>query len=135
MTQPSMRLFFVGVLTFRAIELGASWAKAHARLAEVYVAQDRLELAMQAYTKAISLCSDNKKKMYRTLHDNIKKRHDDPTYGKRNVYNPTRGDSKPLLERLKAAVPDPLTYGHAVPGPMGYLTAMDKVCLAFVTDV
>jgi hypothetical protein len=123
------------VLTSRATELDASWAKAHSRLAEVYVAQDRLILAMRAYTKAISLSTDNQKKTYQTLHDKIKKRHHDPTFGTQSVYNPSRGGPEPFMVRLIAAVPNPLTYSLAIPSPMGYLTAMDKACLAFVLYV
>ena len=135
MTQPSMRPFAANVLTSRATELDSSWAKGHSRLAEVYVAQERLNLAMAAYTKAMSLCPDNQRKTYQALHDKIKKRNEDPTYGAQNIYNPAIGGSQPLLERLKAAVPNPLTYVLALPSPFGYLTAMDKVCNAFAPYV
>src|SRR5947207_12233543 len=119
MMQPSMSLFTADVLTSRATELDASWAKAHSRLAEVYVAQDRLQLAMAAYAKAMSLCPDNQRKMYQALHDKIKKRNDEPTCRKLNVYNPATGGPVPLLEHLKAVVPNPLTYALALPSPLG----------------
>jgi len=123
------------VLTSRATELDASWAKAHSRLAEVYVAQGRLQLAMLAYTKAMSLCPDNQRRTYQALHDKIEKRKNDPTSVPVTVYNPAKGGSDTLFERLKAAVPDPLTYNIAFPSPLGYLTAVDKVYTAFVPYV
>jgi hypothetical protein len=130
-----MKLLLDDVLTSRATELDASWAKAHSRLAEVYVAQERLILAMRAYTKAISLSTDTQKKTYQEMHDQIKKRHHDPSYATASVYNASKGGPEPFLIRLKAAVPDPATYALAIPSPMGYLTAMDRACLAFVLFV
>jgi glutamate formiminotransferase len=90
---------------------------------------------MRAYTKAISLSTDTQKKSYQALHDKIKKRHHDPTYGAKNVYNPSSGGPEPFMVRLKAAVPNLAAYSLAIPSPVGYLTAMDKACLAFVLYV
>jgi hypothetical protein len=117
----------------RATELDTAWAKGYSRLAEVYVAQDRLQLALGAYTKAMNLSSGNQKKTYKASHDKIKERLSDTTFAKKNIYNAKTTSGGMIFDRLKAAIPSNKPYDYLDPSPLGYLTAADKVCEAYTT--
>jgi hypothetical protein len=100
----------------------------------VYVAQDRLELALKAYTKAISLSSESQKKIYKTLHDKIQQRLDDTSSFQKNIYNPNKSNKGTIFERLRAVVPNAEVHASTYPSILGYLTAADKVCEAYSLD-
>ena len=113
----------------RATELDGSWPKGYSRVAEVYIAQDRLQLAMEAYTKAISLCPKAKRRCTKLCTTKLKKRQTTILLMAMCKYTLQARMVRFLLECVRAAVP---TYSLAVPSPLSYLTTVDKLCCAFI---
>jgi hypothetical protein len=119
----------------RATELDESWAKGHARLAEVYVAKDQLELAVKAYEKAISVGSKKDKKTYTTLHDKVKAKWLDPNRTGLTQTIPLEAVKDGLYGRIKEALPDPKQFNPWNPCPLGWMSAADKVAMAYLHSI
>jgi hypothetical protein len=115
----------------RATELDPSWAKGYSRLAQIYVAQFRYFEAMQAYEKAIPLCDERQKEINKAHQDNLKQKIENPKYLGGNIMSAKKAEKGWYIKRMEADIPDPKKYNSTNPCPLGYLTAADKVYIAF----
>lgn len=112
--------------------MNETWAKGYSRLAEVYGAQDRYELAMEAYAKAIKLCPEAQKVQYQTLYEKAMAKHLDPRWVNAGIHDPMKSGEAAMFARFRARVPKPQTFGLGSNlNPLGYLTAADKICNGF----
>jgi hypothetical protein len=115
----------------RATELDPSWAKGYSRLAEVYLAQFRYIEAILVYDKVIPLCDEKQKKIYQGHRDKVKLKIEDPKYLEGTIISAKKAEKVWYIKRMEPDIPDPEKYTSTSPCPLGYLTAADKVYIAF----
>jgi hypothetical protein len=118
---------------FRAIEIDPKWGKAYSRLAEVYVGQFRYMDASQEYQKAMDLVDEKQKAVYQLQREKLEKRLTTATVDslKTISINDRKISSKWYIKAMEADIRNPKTYTSINPCPLGYLTAADKIYLAY----
>jgi hypothetical protein len=113
--------------------LDETWIKGHSRLAEVYVAQERYELAMETYAECICLSSETQKDQYRKKYEKAMANHLDPRHMDAGHHDPHKSGDEAMFARFRAGNPGVWTDDSGASCPLGYLSAADKICNGYIT--
>jgi hypothetical protein len=111
--------------------LDETWVKGHSRLAEVYVAQERYELAMEAYAECINLSPETQKDQYKRKYEKVMAYYFDPRHMEAGHHDPLKSGDAAMFARFRARNgPGMWTDDSGASVRLGYLSAADKICNA-----
>jgi hypothetical protein len=113
--------------------LDETWIKGHSRLAEVYVAQERYELAMGAYAECIKLSSVTQKDQYKTKYEKAMANHFDPRHMEAGHHDPLKSGNGAMFARFRARNGPGMWTDNDASCRLGYLSAADKICNGYIT--